>query len=209
MLADRIGGSAAACSPGNRNGQWRYSFPAGVRKLIALSVLVVLVSPFAYVSSAPAQQGALRWSEYAALKWSDQYVNRNSPVLSDSRLASPLIYFGFQQPIGFEDEGVDLSNQQHLVEVYYGMYRPSSPADVSRAICAATRMSGAQPNYVIYSSVFAENDTGVIGYLNSYQPASSGAQATWDMVVALDRIYDSGSAAIYRATLPGAVCSDS
>ena len=181
--------------------------PGDARKIVALGILVIVVSPFAYLSSDAAQPGAVRWSEYAALKWIDLHVGKDRPISSDSRLASPLIYFGFQEPIGFEDEGTNLSNQLGLVRIFDGLYYPDSPDAVSLALCSAAQMSGVQPDYAIYSALFAEKDTGVIGYLNSYVPASPNAGDMWDKVVTLDKVYSSGPSSLYKVTPTNGGCN--
>ena len=167
------------------------------RSLVALCIAVILVSPLAYASSQAAQQAALRWSEASALEWTNAYVVKNATIMSDSRVATPLIYYGFTSLLGFEDETGDRDSQERLVQAYFDLYRPISTDQVARGICAVEAVSGTKVRYLIYSTYFQDPGTSVIGFLNSYPPGNSETTKILDNATWLQRVFDSGTTVSY------------
>ena len=167
------------------------------RALVLMSIAVVVVSPIAYVSSQAAPQGALRWSEASAIEWTSTNVNRDATVMSDSRVASPLIYYGFTSALGFEDETASPTSQAKLAEAYFELYRPASSDQVVRGICAVEAVSGTNVKYFVYSTYFQDPGTSVIGFLNSYPPAGQNATSMLDNATTFQKIFDSGTTMVY------------
>src|SRR5207247_9836464 len=126
------------------------------RALIVMSIAVIVVSPIAYASSQAAPQSALRWSEASALEWTSANVNKDATVMSDSRVASPLIYYDFTSLLGFEDETANVTSQAKLAKAYFDLYRPTSSDQVVRGICAVEEVSGTTVGYIVYSIYFED-----------------------------------------------------
>ena len=149
-----------------------HSSERGRTSLLALSLAVIFVSPVAFAESHASSQLDLYESESTAMAWVGTRVPHTSTVFSDSRLASPLIYYGIRTPIGFEDEGLAAQNPLVLSNIYYSFFRPTGSDSPPHAICLIDKLYNTSVQYAVYSQYFASDNTGVVGYANTYEPAS-------------------------------------
>lgn len=176
------------------------------RETAAIGIVVLLISPFAFVGSQPALQETLRWPEAAAIDWAGHHVDREAAILSDSRVASPLIYYGFTSPIGFEDGSSNLSFQLRTLSLYFYLYHPSNQDQSKQAFCTEQAISGIVPQYLVYSDYFSDPDTGIVGFISTYPPASPSVPSVLDNFTALQKVYNSGPVSVFRLETSEIVC---
>ncbi len=176
------------------------------KALTVLAVSVIIVSPLVFLSGTPALRLNEHQSEWSAIGWLGTRAPKNLTVFSDSRLASPLIYYGIRTPIGFEDEGVSLANSSVLLGIYYDFFRSEGPDNSTQAICSINRLYSSNVDFVLYSRYFADPRTGVVGYLDTYAPANDDALAHLENSATFQLVYDSGSTSAFALSTTANIC---
>lgn len=165
--------------------------------LYSIIFLCIFSSIYSYSSSDFGAGNSLTWSEYSCINKIGSSFHKDAVIYSDSRLASPLIYFNFIKVKGLEDEGAEIDALKRTLDDYLILF---SSEDVNKLNDNIDNLTIVKGEFIILSNQFTRYPPGIHSYLKIFKPASPMYQNKFKESKYFNHVYDNQDVNIFLRT---------